>query len=72
MPWAERWGRGALGALLVFFLAFIASSLLWCFICAGFIAGLRRAVNLRWTRIIEAASGAALIIMGALLAAEAL
>lgn len=61
-----------LGALLVFFLAFMASSLLWCFICAGFIAGLRRAVNLRWTRIIEVASGAALIIMGALLAAEAL
>lgn len=61
-----------LGALLVFFLAFMASSLLWCFICAGFIAGLRRAVILRWTRIIEVASGAALIIMAALLAAEAL
>ncbi|WP_022873871.1 LysE family transporter [Nesterenkonia alba] len=62
----------ALSALLVFFAAFMASSLLWCFICAGFIAGLRRAMSQRWTRIIEGGAGAALIVMAATLAIQAL
>lgn len=61
-----------LSSLLVFFTAFMASSLLWCFVCAGFIAGLRRAMSSRWTRMIEGLSGLALIVMGVLLAFEAL
>lgn len=73
--WAGAGGAvgGALGAeaplgpLLVFFVAFMASSLLWCFICAGLIAGLRRTLSHVWTRIIEGGAGAALVVMAALL-----
>ncbi|GFZ77911.1 LysE family transporter [Nesterenkonia alkaliphila] len=64
-------GEGApLGSLLVFFAAFMVSSLLWCFICAGLIAGLRRAMSQRWTRIVEGGAGAALIIMAIALALQ--
>ena len=60
-----------LNSLLVFFAAFMASSLIWCFVCAWFIAGLRRAASLRWTRIIEGGAGASLVVMAALLAVQA-
>ncbi|NLS10514.1 LysE family transporter [Nesterenkonia sp. MY13] len=63
--------EAAMSALLVFFAAFMASSILWCFICAGFIAGLRRAMSQRWTRVIEGGAGAALIVMAVLLAIQA-
>lgn len=59
-----------LSSLMIFFSAFMVSSLLWCFICAGFIAGLRRAMNITWTRVIEAGSGVALIVMAVLLAVQ--
>lgn len=59
-------------SMIVFFTAFMASSLAWCFICAGFIAGFKKMLNPLWTRIIEAASGAALIVMAAILALQAL
>lgn len=55
------------GPLVVFFSAFMTSSILWCFICAGFIAGLRRAVSQLWTRIIEGGAGAALVVMAVVL-----
>lgn len=64
--------EATLSALLLFFIAFMVSSLLWCFICAGFIAGLRRAMSQRWTRIIEGGAGAALIVMAMMLILEAL
>ncbi|NDK32835.1 LysE family transporter [Nesterenkonia haasae] len=56
-----------LGPLMIFFAAFMSSSILWCFICAGFIAGLRRAVSQLWTRIIEGGAGVALVVMAVLL-----
>ncbi len=56
-----------LGPLMIFFAAFMTSSILWCFICAGFIAGLRRAVSQLWTRIIEGGAGVALVVMAVLL-----
>jgi chemosensory pili system protein ChpE len=60
-----------LGPLAVFFVAFMASSIVWCFVCAGLIAGLRRAVSQLWTRIIEGGAGAALVVMAVLLLAQA-
>ncbi|WP_120003659.1 LysE family transporter [Nesterenkonia muleiensis] len=59
--------NAALGSLLIFFAAFMVTSLAWCFICAGFIAGLRRAMSQRWTRLVEGGAGAALIVMAVLL-----
>ncbi|TLP77160.1 LysE family transporter [Nesterenkonia sphaerica] len=78
--WAGAGGAvgGALGdqapivPLLVFFAAFMSSSVIWCFVCAGLIAGLRRAVSQLWTRIIEGGAGAALIVMAVLLLVQAL
>lgn len=61
-----------LGPLVIFFIAFMTSSILWCFICAGFIAGLRRAVSQLWTRIIEGGAGAALMVMAVLLFVQAI
>lgn len=60
----------ALSSLLVFFCAFMVTSVAWCFICAGLIAGLRRAMSQRWTRIVEGGAGAALIVMAVLLAVQ--
>lgn len=68
---------GALGAdaalisLVVFFCAFMTTSVAWCFICAALIAGMRRAMSQRWTRLVEGGSGAALIVMAVLLALQA-
>lgn len=56
-----------LSSLGIFLTAFMVSSLLWCFICAGIIAGLRKAMNPTWTRLIEGAAGAALLIMAVML-----
>lgn len=58
-------------SMIVFFLAFMTSSVAWCFIVAGFIAGLKRMVNPLWTRVIEAVSGVALIVMAIILAVQA-
>ncbi len=61
----------ALSSLMLFFTAFMVSSLLWCFICAGVIAGLKRTMNTTWTRLIEGRSGVALLVMAVLLAVQA-
>lgn len=69
---------GALGAsdpvlaTAVFFAAFMLSSVAWCFVCAGIIAGLRRALKPRLIRVIEGGSALALIVMAIVLAASAL
>ncbi|MFI7704594.1 LysE family transporter [Nonomuraea sp. NPDC049480] len=64
-------GRDAgLGSLAVFFTGFMTSSLAWCFICAGFIALLRRALPPPAVRLLEAACGVSLIVFAALLAAR--
>lgn len=57
----------ALESLVAFFAAFMVVSLAWCFICAGLIAGMRRALSARWTRVVEGVAGAALIVMAAAL-----
>lgn len=61
-----------LSSLGIFFASFMTSSLLWCFICAGFIAGLRRALNTTFTRLIEGLASVALLVMAALLAVQSL
>lgn len=69
---------GALGAeatvaaLGVFFAAFMTVSVAWCFVCAGLIAGMRRALNQRWIRLVEGLAGAALILMSLWLVLETL
>ncbi|GAA1241103.1 LysE family translocator [Pseudonocardia aurantiaca] len=55
------------GSLLVFFAGFMASSLLWCFVCAGAIALLRRVLPPLAVRIVDLACGAALLAFAALL-----
>ena len=56
----------------VFFAAFMLSSVIWCFVCAGIIAGLRRALKPRLIRVIEIGSALALIVMAIVLAASTL
>lgn len=56
----------------VFFAAFMLSSIIWCFVCAGIVAGLRRALKPRLIRVIEICSAVALIVMAIVLAASAL
>ncbi|GAA2211344.1 hypothetical protein GCM10009850_068030 [Nonomuraea monospora] len=60
------------GSLVVFFAGFMASSLAWCFVSAGLIAGLRRALPPVGVRVLEAACGAALIVFAVLLATRLL
>ncbi|TYB62794.1 lysine transporter LysE [Nonomuraea sp. PA05] len=60
------------GSLVVFFAGFMASSLAWCFVSAGLIAGLRGALPPVGVRVLEAACGAALIVFAVLLAARLL
>ncbi|MEV0823559.1 LysE family transporter [Nonomuraea rubra] len=60
------------GSLAVFFAGFMTSSLAWCFVSAGLIAVLRRALPPVAVRVLEAACGAALIVFAALLAARLL
>ncbi len=55
------------GSLLVFFAGFMASSLLWCFVCAGAIALLHRVLPPLAVRIVDLACGAALLAFAALL-----
>jgi chemosensory pili system protein ChpE len=62
---------GALGdhatttSLVVFFAGFMASSLLWCFVCAGAIALLRRVLPPLAVRIVDVACGLALLVFAA-------
>ncbi|NML15937.1 LysE family transporter [Azohydromonas caseinilytica] len=51
----------ALEHYTVFFLGFMASSLIWCFVCAGLIHVLHRALPPLFTRLINALCGIALI-----------
>ncbi|MGW3344918.1 LysE family transporter [Nonomuraea rubra] len=60
------------GSLAVFFAGFMTSSLAWCFVSAGLIAVLRRALPPVAVRVLEAACGAALIVFAVLLAARLL
>jgi chemosensory pili system protein ChpE len=60
------------GSLAVFFAGFMTSSLAWCFVSAGLIAVLRRALPPAAVRVLEAACGAALIVFAVLLAARLL
>ncbi|MFB4270364.1 LysE family transporter [Nonomuraea sp. GTA35] len=60
------------GSLAVFFAGFMTSSLAWCFVSAGLIAVLRRALPPAAVRVLEAACGAALIVFAILLAARLL
>lgn len=82
-PWNIVYWAGAAGAvagtlgqqpeprhLVAFFVGFMVSSLLWCFVCAGMIAGLRRALKPTAIRAIEAMSGVALLAFAALLLAR--
>jgi chemosensory pili system protein ChpE len=82
-PWNVVYWSGAAGAvsavlgrdadvtgLAVFFTGFMTSSLAWCFICAGLIALLRRALPPLAVRLMEAACGLSLIVFAALLAAR--
>jgi threonine/homoserine/homoserine lactone efflux protein len=59
-------------AFAVFLAGFMASSLIWCFVCAGFIAWTRRFIGpVAWTTI-NAACAVALAGLGALVAYRAL
>jgi chemosensory pili system protein ChpE len=55
------------GSLLVFFAGFMASSLVWCFVCAGAIALLGRVLPPIAVRIVDLARRAALLAFAALL-----
>ncbi|MEV0902512.1 LysE family transporter [Actinoplanes sp. NPDC049802] len=79
-PWNIVYWAGAAGAvagtlgeqpdsrhLVAFFLGFMFSSLSWCFVCAGLIAGLRRALTHRAVRAVEAVTGAALLVFAGLM-----
>jgi chemosensory pili system protein ChpE len=46
---------------IVFFLGFMASSIAWCFICAGMIHGLRRAMSENATKYVNWMCGVALL-----------
>ncbi|NUP77119.1 MAG: LysE family transporter [Nonomuraea sp.] len=63
------WHAGAPG-LAVFFSGFMVSSLAWCFVSAGLIALLRRALPGPAVRVLEAASGVSLLAFAILLAAR--
>ncbi|MEV0380588.1 LysE family transporter [Nonomuraea sp. NPDC050643] len=82
-PWNIVYWSGAAGAvsaalgqdagpaaLVVFFAGFMTSSLLWCFVSAGLIAVIRRALPPVAVRLLEAACGAALLVFAVLLAAR--
>ncbi|MGP3916669.1 LysE family transporter [Nonomuraea sp. 10N515B] len=82
-PWNVVYWSGAAGAvssvlgrdagvsgLAVFFTGFMTSSLAWCFVSAGLIALLRRALPPLAVRLLEAACGLSLIVFAALLAAR--
>ncbi|MFI7636707.1 LysE family transporter [Nonomuraea sp. NPDC049400] len=84
-PWNVVYWSGAAGAvssvlgedagfasLAAFFTGFMTSSLAWCFICAGLISLLRRALPPLAVRLLEAGCGAALLVFAALLAARLL
>ncbi|MFI7618192.1 LysE family transporter [Nonomuraea terrae] len=84
-PWNVVYWSGAAGAvsavlgedagpasLAVFFAGFMTSSLAWCFVAAGLIALLRRALPPPGVRVLEAACGLALLVFAALLAARLL
>jgi len=66
-------GEGAaVESTAVFFAAFMVASIVWCFVCAGLIAGLRRAMDPRAVRAIEVASSLALLVMAIVLAVNSL
>ncbi|MGI5286767.1 LysE family transporter [Nonomuraea polychroma] len=82
-PWNVVYWSGAAGAvsavlgqdadltgLAVFFTGFMTSSLAWCFISAGLIALLRRALPPLAVRLLEAGCGLSLIVFAVLLAAR--
>ncbi|MGP4097111.1 LysE family transporter [Nonomuraea sp. KM90] len=82
-PWNVVYWSGAAGAvssvlgsdagaasLAVFFAGFMTSSLAWCFVSAGLIAVLRKALPPLAVRVLEAACGVALLAFAALLAAR--
>lgn len=84
-PWNIVYWSGAAGAvgtalgedagpasLAAFFTGFMVSSLAWCFISAGLIALLRRALPPLAVRLLEAGCGAALLVFAALLVARVL
>jgi chemosensory pili system protein ChpE len=79
-PWNVVYWSGAAGgvsgtlgdradttALVVFFTGFMLASLGWCFVCAGAIAGLRRALPPAAVRVVELLCGAALLVFAVLL-----
>jgi chemosensory pili system protein ChpE len=59
--------RAGASALVVFFTGFMLASLVWCFVCAGAIAGLRRALPPVAVRGVELLCGLALLVFAALL-----
>lgn len=82
-PWNVVYWSGVAGAvsavlgrhagapgLAVFFSGFMVSSLAWCFVSAGLIALLRRALPGPAVRVLEAASGVSLLAFAILLAAR--
>ncbi|MGW7477206.1 LysE family transporter [Nonomuraea muscovyensis] len=82
-PWNVVYWSGAAGAvgavlgrhadvagLATFFTGFMASSLVWCFVSAGFVALLRRAVPPPAVRVLEGVCGLALIALAVVLAAR--
>lgn len=79
-PWNIVYWSGAAGAvsgvlgdtadvngLVVFFTGFMVSSLAWCFVCAGGIALLRRALPPMAVRAVELVCGLALLVFAGLL-----
>ncbi|SDI86349.1 LysE family transporter [Nonomuraea jiangxiensis] len=56
--------------LATFFAGFMTSSLAWCFVCAGLIVLLRRALPPTAVRLLEAACGISLLVFAALLLAR--
>lgn len=83
-PWNVVYWSGAAGgvsgtlgdradstALVVFFTGFVLASLGWCFVCAGAIAGLRRALPPAAVRVVEFLCGLALLVFAALLLTRA-
>ncbi len=59
------------GTLAVFFAAFMLASVLWCVVCAGLIAVLRRGLAPRAVQAVECLAAAALVVMAGALAAGA-